>query len=126
MEIIRAIPKDGGSRSSLPERLVLNCHKASRAGFKDVYGRIKWDDVSPTITGGCGNPSKGRYLHPEDDRAISLREAAILQTFPKTYKFSLSKGRSSVALMIGNALPPEFIRRHAMALAEAIQRNNER
>lgn len=120
MDIIRAIPKNGGGRDSLPSSLVLNCHKNSPAGFKDVYGRMKWDDVAPTMTGGCGNPSKGRYLHPEEDRAISLREAAILQTFPKNYWFSSKGGRTAIALMIGNALPPEFIRRHAVSIASAL------
>jgi len=119
-EIIRNIPKDGGSRSSLPVHLVLPCHKGKAAGFNDVYGRMAWDKVAPTITGGCGNPSKGRYLHPEEDRAISLREAALLQTFPADYKFDLSKGRDKVALMIGNALPPEFIKRYADAIARSL------
>lgn len=120
MDIIKAIPKDGGGRDSLPNNLVLNCHKKNPAGFKDVYGRMKWDDVAPTMTGGCGNPSKGRFLHPEEDRAISLREAAILQTFPKNYWFSNNGGRTAIALMIGNALPPEFIRRHAVAIVAAL------
>lgn len=120
MDIIKAIPKDGGGRDSLPLNLVLNCHKKNPAGFKDVYGRMKWDDVAPTMTGGCGNPSKGRFLHPEENRAISLREAAILQTFPKNYWFSNKGGRTAIALMIGNALPPEFIRRHAVAIASAL------
>ena len=120
--IIKAIPKNGGSRSSLPTELVLPCHKRNPNGFRDVYGRMKWDDVSPTITGGCGNPSKGRFIHPEEDRAISLREAALLQTFPATYKFSLNRGRDKVALMIGNALPPKFIQHHAIEIAKHIQR----
>jgi DNA (cytosine-5)-methyltransferase 1 len=120
MDIIKAIPKDGGGRASLPKNLVLDCHKNNPGGFKDVYGRMKWDDVAPTMTGGCGNPSKGRFLHPEENRAISLREAAILQTFPKNYWFSNKGGRAAIALMIGNALPPEFIRRHAVAIASAL------
>lgn len=121
-DIIANIPKDGGSRSSLPEHLVLQCHKAKGCGFRDVYGRMAWDAVAPTITGGCGNPSKGRYLHPEEDRAITLREAALIQTFPADYKFDLSKGRERVALMIGNALPPEFIRRQAIKIFDALTR----
>lgn len=120
-DIIRNIPKDGGSRSALPDHLVLPCHRGKGSGFRDVYGRLAWDKVAPTMTGGCGNPSKGRYLHPEEDRAISLREAAILQTFPPDYQFDLSKGRDKVALMIGNALPPEFIRRHATAIAQSLE-----
>lgn len=119
-EIIRNIPKDGGSRTSLPEHLVLECHKSEKSGFRDVYGRMSWDRVSPTMTGGCGNPSKGRYLHPEEDRAISLREAALFQTFPADYRFDLTEGRGKAALMIGNALPPEFIRRHAVQISKSL------
>ncbi|MCA3033906.1 MAG: DNA cytosine methyltransferase, partial [Rhodocyclaceae bacterium] len=63
-KIIEAIPRDGGSRTSLPKSLQLPCHLRHPDGFKDVYGRMKWDAVAPTMTGGCGNPSKGRYLHP--------------------------------------------------------------
>ncbi len=109
---IRAIPRDGGSRSSLPADLKLKCH-VNTDGFKDVYGRMRWNEVAPTITGGCINPSKGRFLHPTEHRAITLREAALLQTFPRRYHFSLAQGRFPAALMIGNALPPEFVRRHA-------------
>ncbi len=116
--LIAAIPKDGGSRSSLPQSMWLECHKRYPQGFKDVYGRIAWDDVSPTMTGGCNNPSKGRFLHPEENRVISLREAALLQTFPKDYYFPTNQSRDKVALMIGNALPPEFIRRHASSIAK--------
>lgn len=119
-EIIRHIPKDGGSRTSLPDHLVLECHRKNKNGFRDVYGRMAWDKVSPTMTGGCDNPSKGRFLHPDEDRAISLREAALLQTFPTDYQFDLSKGRGRVALMIGNALPPEFIRRHALQISNSL------
>jgi DNA (cytosine-5)-methyltransferase 1 len=113
-ELISLIPKDGGSRSQLPLNYWLPCHIRKPNGYLDVYGRMSWGDVSPTITGGCISPSKGRFLHPQQNRAITLREAALLQTFPKKYKFSLEKGKDSVALMIGNALPPEFIKRHAL------------
>ncbi|MCH7699209.1 MAG: DNA cytosine methyltransferase [Chloroflexi bacterium] len=117
--LIRSIPKDGGSRSALPAAQQLKCHK-STDGFKDVYGRMAWGDVAPTITSGCTNPSKGRFLHPEQDRAITAREAALLQGFPKSYTFSLKHGKSGVAEMIGNALPPEFVRRHAARLAKGL------
>lgn len=112
-KIIKNIPKDGGSRSDLPKSLWLECHKKSENSYKDVYGRMAWDSVAPTITGGCHNPSKGRFLHPDEDRAITLREAALLQTFPKNYQFLIENGKDSVALMIGNALPPKFIAAHA-------------
>jgi DNA (cytosine-5)-methyltransferase 1 len=110
--LIRSIPRNGGSRLDLGMKRQLKCHRKCD-GFKDVYGRMAWDDVSPTITGGCVNPSKGRFLHPTKNRAITLREAALLQTFPPSYFFSLGRGKFPAAQMIGNALPPEFIRRHA-------------
>lgn len=115
-ELIKHIPKDGGSRASLPKSMWLECHKRYPKGFRDVYGRMRWEDVSPTITGGCNNPSKGRFLHPEEDRVISLREASLLQTFPKDYYFPANQSKDKIALMIGNALPPEFIRRHASSI----------
>jgi DNA (cytosine-5)-methyltransferase 1 len=114
-DIIRRIPKNGGSRADLGEENQLECHQRCD-GFKDVYGRMTWNDVSPTITGGCFNPSKGRFLHPTRNRAISMREAALLQSFPADYFFSVKRGKSPVAQMIGNALPPEFIKRHAKSV----------
>jgi len=120
-KIISLIPKDGGSRSDLPSHYQLECHKKS-SGFSDVYGRMSWDRVSPTITSGCHNPSKGRFLHPDQDRAITLREAAILQGFPRDYKFEVTHGKEAIALMIGNALPPPFIAAHAAQLREAISK----
>jgi DNA (cytosine-5)-methyltransferase 1 len=107
MERIRATPKDGGSRTDVPE-FELDCHKGDGIGFKDVYGRLRWDDYSSTITGGCLNPSKGRFLHPEEDRVISAREAALLQTFPKSYRFPENITKAALSLLIGNALPPKF------------------
>ena len=118
--MIRLVPPDGGSRLDLGEEHQLDCH-ARTDGFKDIYGRMAWDNVSPTITGGCINPSKGRFLHPEEHRAITLREAAVLQSFPPDYQLSLQKGRYAAAELIGNALPPEFVRRHALALRRHIE-----
>lgn len=120
MELIRRIPKDGGSRTDLPDKDQLDCHKRCN-GFKDVYGRMSWGDVSPTITSGCFNPSKGRFLHPEEDRAITMREAALLQGFPRRYKFPTTENKSAVALMIGNALPPPFITAHAIMIRNALR-----
>lgn len=118
-QLIALIPKNGGSRRDLPKRYQLDCHKRSD-GFHDVYGRMAWDDVSPTITSGCHNPSKGRFLHPSQNRAISLREAAILQGFPRRYRFNVNHGKEAIALMIGNALPPPFIAAHAGALRKGL------
>lgn len=120
LEIIRRIPKDGGSRRSLPEELQLKCHKQC-PGFGDVYGRMAWDTVSPTITGGCYNPSKGRFLHPEENRAITLREAALLQGFPHQYTFPPDISKEALAGMIGNALPPSFIAAHATSIKQILR-----
>ncbi|WP_234573058.1 DNA cytosine methyltransferase [Rhodohalobacter sp. 614A] len=108
MERIRLTPKDGGSRKDLPDEYLLDCHSKKNIGFNDVYGRLRWDDYSTTITGGCLNPSKGRFLHPEQDRVITPREAALLQSFPEDYKFPTDISKGSLALLIGNALPPRF------------------
>jgi DNA (cytosine-5)-methyltransferase 1 len=74
LERIRAVPRDGGSRQGWPEELRLRCHDDCD-GFKDVYGRMAWDEPAPTITGGCINASKGRFIHSEQDRAITLFKA---------------------------------------------------
>jgi DNA (cytosine-5)-methyltransferase 1 len=110
---IRAIPKDGGSRSALPAGLQLRCHKRLVRGYNDVYGRMKWDDVAPTLTSGCTNPSKGRFIHPEQDRAMTPREAARLQTFPDWFVFF--GGFTSISRQIGNAMPVELARAIALA-----------
>jgi len=124
-KLIRDIPKNGGSRTDLPKSRQLQCHKDSD-GFRDVYGRMAWDVVAPTITSGCFNPSKGRFLHPQQNRAITMREAALLQGFPPRYVFDLSAGKEAIALMIGNALPPEFIRRHAIEIQRALREQAQR
>lgn len=107
-ERINLTPKDGGSRKDLPSEYTLKCHKSKNVGFNDVYGRLRWDDYSTTITGGCLNPSKGRFLHPEQNRNISAREASLLQSFPENYIFPADASKTDIALMIGNALPPKF------------------
>jgi DNA (cytosine-5)-methyltransferase 1 len=122
--LIKRIPRNGGSRKALGAQSQLPCHRRLE-GFRDVYGRMAWDKPAPTITGGCINPSKGRFLHPRADRAITLREAALLQTFPKTYHFPIESGRYPVAALIGNALPPRFIKSHAIALRKLISATME-
>lgn len=114
---IRRIPRDGGSRSALGDDQ-LGCHQRYPNGFSDVYGRIKWDDVAPTITRSCINPSKGRFLHPEQDRAITLYEAMRLQSFPANYKFPRHLTMTQIASMIGEALPPKFAEAQARHIRE--------
>lgn len=119
-ELIERVPHDGGSLVQAGKEYQLECH-ARCNGFKDVYGRLAWDQVSPTITSGCTNPSKGRFIHPEEDRALTLREAALIQTFPRDYCFSLRGGKQGAARLIGNALPPRMISQQARLVAEALR-----
>lgn len=122
-KLISMIPKNGGSRGDLPEKYTLKCHKKRNVGFKDVYGRLRWDDYSSTITSGCLNPSKGRFLHPEENRVISAREASLLQTFPRSYRFPTNISKSSLSLLIGNALPPKFSYIQSKNIAEHLDKN---
>ncbi len=119
-DLIKLIPKNGGSRRQLSAEHQLACHLRTD-GFYDVYGRMAWDEVAPTITSGCHNPSKGRFLHPSRNRTITLREAAMLQGFPRDYQFDVRHGKESIALMIGNALPPPFIEAHASSLLNGLR-----
>jgi DNA (cytosine-5)-methyltransferase 1 len=115
---IAAIPPEGSLRLLGAEHQ-LPCHTRTN-GFYDIYGRMAWGEQAPTITGGCINPSKGRFLHPDQPRAITLREAALLQSFPPGYRFPLDQGKYKVADLIGNALPPRFVARHAAQIAAAL------
>lgn len=117
LERLKYIPKNGGSRSALPPHLVLECHK-NHDGHCDVYGRMKWDDVAPTLTTGCTDVSRGRFAHPEDDRAITPREAALLQSFPKSYKFVGT--RCQVTRQVGNAVPVKLVRAFVPTLKQAV------
>lgn len=119
MERLRHL-RPGGDRTQLPEHLRPDCHKNKQSGFTNVYGRMSWDKPSPTITGGCTTLSKGRFGHPKKMRTISVREAALLQTFPENYKFS-SEYIDRVCTIIGNALPPKFAEAMAKACANLLR-----
>lgn len=107
LERLRHIPANGGSRADLPPHLELECHRGRCTSFSDVYGRMKWDGVAPTLTTGCSDVTRGRFAHPEQDRAITLREAALLQTFPHKYRFYGNVAQ--VARQIGNAVPVRMV-----------------
>lgn len=113
------IPDDGGSRHSLPAELELECHRGRKNDFPDVYGRMRWDDVAPTLTTGCTDVTKGRFAHPRDNRAITLREAALLQSFPPHYRFHGNSGQ--IARQIGNAVPVNMIRSLVPPLRQLLQ-----
>ncbi len=101
--------REGGFWREWPEELKLECHKKEGGkSFRSVYGRMKWDDVAPTITTYCIGLGNGRFGHPEEDRAMSLREAAIFQDFPRNYDFIDPNAKFSatkLARQIGNAVP---------------------
>lgn len=117
LQRIRKTPSDGGSRRDWPERLKLDCHRKT-LGFSDVYGRMWWDRVAPTLTSRCNSLSNGRFGHPEQDRAITLREAAALQTFPDDYEFFGTRNR--IARWIGNAVPVSFAETLGKAAIKAV------
>ena len=108
---IRATPIKGSWRD-WDKDLILNCHKKdSGKSFGSVYGRMDWDEPAPTMTTLCTGLGNGRFGHPEQNRAISLREAAMFQTFPKGYKFFSPKESISItkaSRYIGNAVPPKL------------------
>lgn len=105
---------EGGSWKDWPPELILECHKKkSGQTFGSVYGRMRWNEVAPTLTTHCLGLGNGRFGHPEQNRAISLREASILQSFPKDYKFiepKLPLSVTQVQRQIGNAVPVNLAR----------------
>jgi DNA (cytosine-5)-methyltransferase 1 len=109
---IAATPQSGGTRAAWQddEDLQIPAYRSQDHIFRDVYGRMFWDRPAPTITTRFNSFSNGRFGHPDEERAISIREGAALQTFPNDYVF---KGPSitSLARQIGNAVPPELARR---------------
>lgn len=119
---IRMTPHDGGDRHSWKDDLELqiDAYKGRDDIFKDVYGRIRWDAPAPTITTRFNSLSNGRFGHPEEDRALSLREGACLQTFPVSYRF-FGASRNSVARQIGNAVPPLLARHIGTHLSRLIR-----
>jgi DNA (cytosine-5)-methyltransferase 1 len=108
LQRIRA-SKPGGTWLDWPRRLRADCHKEKSGNtYRGVYGRMEWDRPSPTITTQFFGFGNGRFGHPEQDRGISLREGAILQSFPKRYQFvepDTECGFKGVGRMIGNAVP---------------------
>jgi DNA (cytosine-5)-methyltransferase 1 len=127
VETIKAVPKNGGSR---PENVGPACLQRAktrngRAIYEDVYGRLSWDRPAITITAHARNPASGRYVHPEQDRGLSVREAALLQGFPSEYFFAGSLDQRF--RQIGNAVPPAFSAYLAgHVLGELLRDSNEK
>ena len=119
--------KPGKSWRDWKPTLVAQCHRR-RSGrwYQSVYGRMHWDAPAPTITTQCNGFGNGRFGHPKQDRAISLREAALLQTFPEGYEFFNPKERwfvSAAARWIGNAVPVALAQAVAKSVARTLDRN---
>ena len=122
MKRIRRTKHNGGSRldwANDPE-LQLSCFIGRDDSFKDTFGRMWWDKPAPTITTKFFSISNGRFGHPDEDRAISIREGATLQTFPKTYVFK-TNSISSTARLIGNAVPCEYAKRLGQVIISKLQ-----
>jgi DNA (cytosine-5)-methyltransferase 1 len=119
LERIRA-SRPGGTWRDWPRNLVSECHKAETGRtYPGVYGRMEWDKPAPTMTTQCYGFGNGRFGHPEQDRAISLREAAILQSFPRDYAFVPKGGEvnfTALGRLIGNAVPVDLGRAIARSI----------
>jgi DNA (cytosine-5)-methyltransferase 1 len=120
MKRIRATPRDGGTKDAWPKALLLECHrKETGSRYHSIYGRMWWDKPAPTMTTLCNGIGNGRFGHPTQDRAITLREAALLQTFPRNYAFwpkDETPNYKAIGRMIGNAVPPALARALGRAL----------
>lgn len=112
-------PQNGGNAMWWRSNKKLGREKYRGDGFRDSYSRMSWDKAAPTITTKFFSISNGRFAHPEEHRAISIREGATLQTFPKKYNF-ISSSINGAARMIGNAVPPEYARRIGKAILDAV------
>lgn len=104
---------EGGDRRNWPDDLILPCHRG-HSGHTDVYGRLRWNGPARTLTTRCVSLSNGRFGHPTQNRALSLREAACLQTFPREFLFK--GGFASMAKQIGNAVPVLLAQRFGEAI----------
>lgn len=120
--IVQAVPKNGGSRRDVRDKsILLPCHQKNPSVHKDVFGRMAWDKPGPTLTCRCGDVYCGRFTHPEQDRGISLREAASLQTFPRKYVFHGIF--MHVCKQIGNAVPVKLAAKLGKQVLKAAQKS---
>jgi DNA (cytosine-5)-methyltransferase 1 len=117
--IVSAVPHNGGSRSEIEDKSVLlDCHRRNPRVHKDVFGRMWWDRPAPTLTCRCTDVYCGRFVHPDRDRGLTLREAAALQSFPSEYEF-FATSMFMAAKQVGNAVPVELARRLGATIVSA-------
>ena len=116
--------KPNGTWRDWPKELLPNCYrKKSGQTYSSVYGRMDWNGLAPTITTQFFNYGSGRFGHPEQDRALSLREGALLQTFPKKYDFGEVRCMTTISRHIGNAVPPVLGEAIGNAIKEHIRKH---
>ena len=122
--------RPGGSWRDWPTALLPNCYKRdSGLSYGSVYGRMQWDKPAPTLTTQFYRYGTGRYGHPEQDRALSLREGAILQTFPEQYQFVAPGEKASfmkTGRQIGNAVPPSLASAIGRAITDHLKKREKR
>ncbi len=119
--IVAAVPKDGGSRQDVTDTsILLKCHQRKPNAHRDVFGRMAWDKPGPTLTSRCVDIYSGRFTHPDQDRGISLREAAALQTFSDDYEF-FGASISGIARQIGNAVPVKLAEQLGKSIISACE-----
>lgn len=114
---IQKTPTNGGSRRDLPKDLWIPSHK-KHEGHNDTYGRMEWDKPAPTLTCRCISVSNGRFVHPDQNRGISIREAAQIQGFPRRYKFPFVL--QDAQKCIGNAIPPLLAKKVSLQILKSI------
>ena len=116
--IVEAVPKDGGNRKDVKDdSILLKCHQGKPDVARNVFSRMAWDKPAPTMTARCTDVYCGRFTHPEQDRGVSLREAAALQTFEDDYEFYGTYHH--IQRQIGNAVPVELARRLGEAVVQS-------
>ena len=119
LRIVEAVPSDGGSRADVQDTsILLKCHQKNPKAHRDVFGRMAWDQPAPTLTCRCTDVYCGRFIHPEQDRGISVREAAAIQTFEDDYGF-FGGSILEQARQIGNAVPVRLARQLAESVLQA-------
>lgn len=121
LDRLKYVPKNGGTRKNWPKSLILDCHR-KKPGYTDTYGRMAWNAPAPTMTCKCTSLSNGRFGHPSQNRAISVREAAAIQTFPDDYIFYGTL--SDMTKHVGNAVPVAMAREFGLAIKEMSRGTN--
>lgn len=123
--VLKRIRTVSQNRSELPDDLVLECHRRYPQGFRDVYGRIDGLQVAPTMTRSSFNPSKGRFIHPTQDRGLTIYEIMLLQGFPRSYKLPRTIGIGRLGSLMGEAFPPPMAEAQASVIYQHLDQTQD-